>query len=120
ARFHLHGPFVDLRRSDLKAQASRRENLATNVTPRSKHERLGSKPKHHGHATGCRRRSLNSRITAAAVSSIDRRLDEPSDRVTGSRVSARYVRDWHTARPQAVVKDFPRQAPPLRQGPTAH
>ena len=52
ARFPLHGTFVDLRRSDLKAQAGRRENLAANVTPRSKHERLGGKPKRHDHATG--------------------------------------------------------------------
>ena len=68
----FNGTFVDLRRSDLKAQPGRRENFAANVTPRSKHERLGGKPKHHDHATGCRRRSLKSRITAAAVSSIER------------------------------------------------
>ena len=40
--------FVDSCRPDFETQAGRRENLAANVAPGRKHQRLGGKPKRHG------------------------------------------------------------------------
>src|SRR6185437_14786097 len=65
---------VDIGGPDLEAQPGGGENLAANVALRRQHQRLRSEPERHGQAPGARRRSVKSRITAAAVSSIERRV----------------------------------------------
>ena len=67
---------VDMRRPDLEAQTGRRQQLAAHVALRGEHQRLSASQSGMTslYAPARRRRSASSRITAAAVSSIERRV----------------------------------------------
>ena len=60
---------------DLERNARRREQRPPRCAARRQHQRLGGEPQRHRlTAPGCRRRSPRSASTAAAVSSIERRV----------------------------------------------
>src|SRR3954452_17093226 len=69
----LDRAFVEMRRPRLDRNTGRLEQSAAHLALRGKHERFGSEPERHQLAA-CRRRSVNSDITAAAVSSMERRV----------------------------------------------
>ena len=72
----FHRALVDLRRPDLEAQARRRREFCRAHRFSTRAPAAGGRAKAAScfTLTGWRRRSLNSRITAAAVSSIERRV----------------------------------------------
>ena len=104
AGFGFDRAFVDLRRPDLEAQAGRRQHLAAHVAFRCEHQRLraASQSGMILASTGWRRRSLNSLITAAAVSSIERRVTS----IDGQLFLAQSRRENATSSATAVLSIY--------------
>ncbi len=69
----LHYALIDIGRIDLDRNAGRFQERAAHLALRGEHERRTA-PQVHGPTAATRRRSCRSEATAAAVSSIERRV----------------------------------------------
>src|SRR4029079_5574925 len=67
-------PFVDFSGNDVDRNPGTLQNGAPAIAFRREHQSSRGKPERHAHATGWRRRSARRLMTAAAVSSIERRV----------------------------------------------
>jgi hypothetical protein len=70
----LDPPLVDIGRIDLVGNSCSGQNGMPAFAARGEHKRAAAFPERHCYAAGCRRRSASKLITAAAVSSIERRV----------------------------------------------
>ena len=67
-------PLIDIRRNDFHRDTGRLQDSAPHPAARRKHQRFGAEPQPPAQETTWRLRSAKSFITAAAVSSIERRV----------------------------------------------
>ncbi len=94
----LDAALVDVGRLRLDRNAGIRQHQAPHLALGSEHQRLRGKPERHRHPAGARRRSVRRLSTAAAVSSIERRVTS----IDGQLCLAHSLRDSATSSATAL------------------